>query len=147
MKLNWGTKIALLYGIFILIVLSMVFVFMTKDVDLVSNKYYDDGINYQEKINDMKRSESLSDPVRFFVSDSLLIVQFPKIMEAGTISGALILYRPSDLKKDIKMALKLNSGNQMIVNLSGLERGLWKVKTQWTSRYDSYYNEEIINIQ
>jgi hypothetical protein len=59
MKLNWGTKIALLYGIFILIVLSMVFVFMTKDVDLVSNKYYDDGINYQEKINDMKRSESL----------------------------------------------------------------------------------------
>lgn len=147
MKLNWGTKIALLYGSFILIVLSMVFFFMTKDVDLVSNKYYDEGINFQEKINDMKRSESLSDPVKFFISDSLLIVQFPKIMEAKSISGALILYRPSDLKKDIKISLKLNSGNQMKVNLSGLEKGIWKVKTQWTSRYDSYYNEEIINIQ
>ncbi|MGE5682694.1 MAG: FixH family protein [Bacillota bacterium] len=147
MKFHWGAKIVLIYGIFVLAVVSMVLFSMTKDIDLVSEKYYDEGIGYQDKISEIERSKSLPEPVSYTLSDSFLIVQFPRMMDYGRINGTLVLFRPSDRRKDKKISLRLNESNQMVLDVSNLTKGLWKLKTEWKFNQDSYYNEEVINIQ
>jgi hypothetical protein len=48
MKLNWGTGIAIFYGLFMVIMIT--FVVMSRNVDhsLVMEDYYEADINYQE---------------------------------------------------------------------------------------------------
>lgn len=146
MKFNWGVKIALVYAAFVVLVLAMAGFFMTRDVDLVSVKYYDEEIQYQKKIDDISRANKLPEQVSYNISGNMLVVQFPRAMDGGNIGGMLLLYRPSDFKKDRKVQLKLNSSNQMIVDLSGLEKGLWKLKTHWRFKEDKFFNEEIIHL-
>ena len=58
-KMNWGKGIAAVYICFVVIILGFVFYFMNQDVDLVTHKYYDEEIKYQEQIERMKRTNEL----------------------------------------------------------------------------------------
>ncbi|MGE5499800.1 MAG: FixH family protein [Syntrophothermus sp.] len=147
MKFHWGARIALIYGLFVLIVLVMVGYFMSGDVELVTGRYYDDGIMYQERINTIERTKALPKQISFTVKDSSMVVQFPENFDPRSISGSLLLYRPSDDKQDKKFEIKADNKNQFIVGTLNIERGLWKIKADWKSGGVAYYNEETVQIQ
>lgn len=146
MKFHWGIKISLLYGLFVLGILSMAAFYMRQEPELVSKEYYNEEIRYQNKIEKLRRTSLLSEKVRLKVSDKKLNIRFPKV-GPGDIAGDAFFYRPSDKKSDFRLPVKLDSAYTQAVSFEGRRKGLWKVELNWKAGGKEYLNEEVIYIQ
>ena len=54
MKLNWGNWIAVAYSVFVLFIIAMVYLAFGEKWDLVAENYYEQEIQYQDKINSIE---------------------------------------------------------------------------------------------
>ena len=76
--MNWGYKILVVYIVFVLAILFMVFKSSMQKTDLVTTDYYAKELKYQQKIDEIKRADALSAPVKYEIKDNELIIVFPK---------------------------------------------------------------------
>ena len=147
MKLNWGTGIAIAFLIFAAGILVMVYVSMNREIDLVSDDYYQQELRHQDQIESTKRSNVLSEQPSVVVSNTTLTLKLPKEFAGGKTSGTLTFYRPADRKRDFTVPLKLDSAGAQLVSTSTLQRGLWRIKIRWSQLSQTYYHEEPIMVQ
>jgi len=144
--MNWGTGVVIGIIVFVVISITMTIIFMTQDVSLVSDNYYEKSLSYQEEIDKQSRTNSLDDQVKINFNGEIINILFPVEYLNSNISGEIYFYRPSDSKLDFKMPLDLNEeGNQMIL-VKDFEKGFWRVKLNWTMNGNGYYNEKAITI-
>lgn len=146
-KISWGTGIVIGIIAFVVISVSMTVIFMTQDVSLVSDNYYEKSLSYQDEIDKQSRTNSLDEQVKINYNGEIINILFPVEYLNKNISGEIYFYRPSDSKLDFKMSLDLNEeGNQMIL-VKDFEKGFWRVKLNWTMNGNGYYNERAITIE
>ncbi|MGL6269890.1 MAG: FixH family protein, partial [Chitinophagaceae bacterium] len=69
MKFNWGYKIAVFYLVFIAGIMFLVIKSSRQQMDLVTTDYYAQELKYQDKIDQSKRADGLSEPIRHEVSE------------------------------------------------------------------------------
>ncbi len=147
-KSKWGIGIALLYGGFVVFMLTIVIFSTMQDFSLVEDNYYQKSLSYQTKIDNMKNTEKLS--VKPFVkinsNEKSLTVTFPDSVAKNGISGTLLFFRPSDKRADQMVPIDLNSSNQMILSTTRFLKGYWVMKLSWESEGTSYYQEENLTI-
>lgn len=146
MKFHWGTRIFLIYGLFVAGVLAMVIYFMNQDVDLITEDYYKDEIKYQERIDKISRTKELSEDISFIFDGRNLKLKYPGAFSPVNIKGNVLFYRPSDLKEDVMLDVKPDTAGLQAIDVSGLKKGMWKVQVDWMVNNTSYYSESIINI-
>lgn len=146
MKFHWGTRIFLIYGLFVAGVLAMVIYFMNQDVDLITEDYYKDEIKYQERIDKINRTKELSEDISFIFDGRNLKLKYPGAFSPVNIKGNVLFYRPSDLKEDVMLNVKPDTAGLQAIDVSGLKKGMWKVQVDWMVNNTSYYSESIINI-
>lgn len=144
--MNWGYKIAIFYGGFVIVVLASVFFAMSQKVDLVTDNYYEKELKYQEQINKSQRTKALKEKTSIEVSPSGIKLKFPILPDKNTRNDYILLYRPSDPSKDIKLNISTDSFGFQYIPAEKISRGFWKVKLSWTSGGSEYYDESIINI-
>jgi hypothetical protein len=144
--MNWGYKIAILYGGFVVVVLASVFFAMTQKVDLVTDNYYEKELKYQEQINKSQRTKALKEKTNIEVSLSGIKLKFPVLPDKNTPNDYILLYRPSDPSKDIKLNISTDSFGFQYIPAEKISKGFWKVKLSWTSGGFEYYDESIVNI-
>jgi nitrogen fixation protein FixH len=147
MKLHWGTGLAVVFVIFAIGILIMVRTAMNRDVELVSDDYYQQELRHEDQIQSQKRSNDLSDQPIIGVSRTWVAVRLPTIFSDDSTSGTLTFYRPADRHKDFIVALKLDSTNTQFVPTTFLKKGLWRLKVRWAHHLRDYYHEEAIVIQ
>jgi len=140
MKFNWGKGIILACAVFVAGILAMVAITMTKNVDLVTPNYYEKEIKYQDEINRLNNANNLKDSVKFFVSESAIVINFPAINENSKIAGEIFFYRPSDSKKDFKVQVSTGKDFQQSIDIGMIDKGLWKVKVSWNRNGVDYLN-------
>lgn len=128
---NWGFGIAATYIGFVIILLIMVVIFMKQDVTLETKNYYAKGLSYQEQIEKMNRSKSLSEPLSISLNDNAIKISFPKLFSKENISGTITLYRPSNDKNDFVIPVAPDSSNIQLISTINLSKGLWKVRVDW----------------
>jgi hypothetical protein len=131
MKFNWGKGIIIACAVFIAGILAMVAISMTKNIDLVTPNYYEKEIKYQEEISKINNTNNLKDSVKIDIGESLMLVRFPAVSEKSIIKGEIIFYRPSDSKKDFKVPIEADKNFETAIDISSIEKGLWKVKMNW----------------
>lgn len=146
MKINWGINIAAFYIFFVLVLLIAVFIFMQQDVGLVTNDYYAKELVYQEEIDKANRTKELAEQLDITVEPAQIKFLFPKIFNPGDIGGTIQFYRPSDREKDFVTDIITDSSGTQIIETSKLEKGLWRVKIDWSAMNISYFNEKIIMV-
>jgi len=145
-RINWGTGIVLGIIVFVVISITMTVIFMTQDVSLVSDNYYEKSLSYQDEIDKQSRTNSLDEQVKINFNGEIIDILFPSSYLSKNISGDIYFYRPSNSKLDFKLPLELNEeGNQLIL-VKNFEKGFWRLKLNWTMDGDGYYNERAINI-
>lgn len=144
--MNWGWKLTIAMGIFMVGVLAVVFYTMTLDVNLVADDYYQQELAYEEQITRMKNTESLPQKPTFEKSSDgkLIVLTFP--VELKPEKGEITLYRPSDFTKDRRFALKLDEANEQGFVLESLQKGLWRAKVLWEADGKAYFQEFVIII-
>ena len=145
-RINWGTGIVIGIVVFVVISITMTVIFMTQDVSLVSDNYYEKSLSYQDEIDKQSRTNSLNEQVKINFNGEIITISIPSDYISKDISGEIFFYRPSNPKLDFVLLLQLVEGNQNIP-VERLEKGFWRIKLNWTMDGNGYYNERAITIK
>ena len=147
MKMNWGTGILIGIIIFIVIVFTMTAIFMSQDVHLVTDNYYEKTLTYQDEIDKQTRTMELDEEVVINYDGDLVNITFPTNYLVKNLSGEIYFYRPSNPALDIKVPLQLREQGSQVIPVKRLEKGYWRLKINWTMDGKMYYNERAITIE
>jgi len=146
-KISWGTGIVIGIIVFVVISISMTVIFMTQDVDLVADKYYENSLQYQVEIDKQSRTKSLNEQVKINFNGEVINILFPSAYLDKNISGEIYFYRPSNPSLDFKVLLLMSTEGNQIIPVERLEKGFWRIKLNWTMDGNGYYNERAITIE
>ncbi len=147
-KSNWGIGIALLYGGFVVFILSVVIFSTMQDFALVEDNYYQKSLVYQNKIDMMNNTANLTIKPRVIVdaNENLLTIKFPDSLAKTGINGTAHFFRPSDKRADQIIEISLNENSEMIIPTTRFLKGFWILKLSWESSQLSFYQEENLTL-
>ena len=145
---HWGKGIFLLYGGFVIFILSVVIFASMQEFSLVEDNYYNKELVYQEQITRLENTQNLDVKPIFVIDRENLNVKlhFPKELITDDLIGTIHFFRPSSKKHDHIINLKLNSDGLMEIKLDRFIKGYWKIKFQWHSSDNEYYMEQALTI-
>jgi hypothetical protein len=147
MKINWGTGLAIVLGLFIVFILYFVIRISTEekyDYDLVTEEYYKKEMVFQKEMDDVANSNSLKDNISGKKIAEGWMLTFPENLDYSKITGTVLLYRPSNKKLDFQIPLQLSAQNLLIPD-ERLVAGRWNTIVQWNYEGEDYlYKNEIV---
>jgi hypothetical protein len=145
----WPIGIAIIYTVFVLVLVAFVIFSRFHNVDLVTEDYYDQEIKYQEQINRIDRAQSLPEPVNWIYDNkkSTVNVNFPPDFKPNQVRGNILFFRPSDAKQDKLVALNLSADGTQQISTKNLTPGFWKIKVFWHVMKNEYYKEGILVVE
>ena len=147
MRFNWGTGIFIVIVLFLLAVVAFFIYIKTLDINLVEDNYYEKELVYQQRIDKISNTNQLSGKISISQGPGTLIIQFPETDTSWIVSGNVLLYRPSDPKKDVILPLQLDVSQRQSIDISGINKGKWIVKLEWKMGGKEYYFEEGLIVQ
>lgn len=145
MRINWITYLILTFGVFMVFIITLVVKTTYINVDLVSEDYYKQELNYQGQIDKMTVTKEASKEIDCTVDDSFLVLTFPE--KTQFVKGEIEFYRPSNAKQDFKLKLGTDEQGKQYFKKELFKTGLYKMKIDWISKGINYYLEKDIYIQ
>jgi hypothetical protein len=136
--MNWGHKILFVYLAFVVGIMLLVFKSSTQKIDLVTPDYYAKELKYQDRIDAEKRTNALSTRVSYQVVNQQMIITFPKEFSSKSINGTVLLYCPSDDKKDVEQTFATSNGS-FTMPIPVNNKGSHEVQINWLADGNSYY--------
>ncbi len=142
--MNWGVKITLAFIVFAIIMITMVVISINQDVNLVAHDYYKQEIAYESQIERIKNAKNLDFPpsIDFDKEVNSVVITFPVSLGNQIKAGTVLLYRPSDQRKDVKAKLALDHNNQFKISMTDRKKGNWLIKLTWSDSQKEYYYEK-----
>ena len=147
MKFNWGTGIFIVITMFIMAVGAFLIYTSNMDIKLVEDNYYDKELAYQDRIDKLNNTASLPWKINIVQEPGIIILQFPIMKPPVAPEGTLLLYRPSDPEKDISVPLQLKDSSRQLIDITGIDKGKWVIKLDWTMDGKEYYYEKEVFIK
>lgn len=143
--MNFGKKITILYLSFVALIVTMVVMCFGQKVELVSEDYYAQELQFQNKITAVNNEKALGGSIHHFVNGKTITLTLDSNLAGANIEGTITFFRPSDSSKDLKVKMNFNNGEQVIDN-NALVHGTYKLQMNWVSDHKSYFKEEVIFI-
>lgn len=136
-KWNWGMGVAIVYIVFVVGMLSMVFLSKNQKIDLVTEDYYKQELVFQEEIDAKQRVENqgCNPIVTQEMGGCQVVIPNSKEMK---IQGNLLAYCPSNKAGDIYISLPETKSGGWFVNLSSLQSSNYILKFHWTRNGERY---------
>jgi len=144
-KFNWGWGIAIFYTGFLIFILGKVLIVSQLEYNLVTEDYYQKGIEYQLQIDRINRTGKLTKSVTWNYIPQTQIVRFD--YPSHTISGRILFYRPSSSRMDRFITIQSGNDSTQIFDTRSLIKGNWKIKVDWQMNDELYYNEGSVDIK
>ncbi|MFD2244941.1 FixH family protein [Pontibacter ruber] len=144
----WPYAIIAAMVLFMGYIAMFVYKAMNQDVDLVSKNYYEQEIQYQDHIEKVGRTVAAGDvAVNYNAEAHTILLQLPESFKGQPINGKINLFRPSDDQLDQEIPLQLGRDLSQLIETQKLEKGLWKVRVNFSAGNETYYNEKTIQIK
>lgn len=144
--MNWGRALILVFLLFVGWMAYLVYRASGTHFDLVSKEYYRDELNYQDKIDGMKRAAGISRPVFVIEGNQQLRVQLPEEMRGKKLKGELWLYCETNAALDRKLPLAEDTTLIRQYDLSSHPPGKYLAKLHWMADGISYDTEQQLNL-
>jgi hypothetical protein len=143
MKIGWGWKIGILYGVFVAGIIFLVVSSSRQSFDLVSKKYYDAEIGYQKTIDANKNQAALSAPLSVHANGQAVQIEFPDEFRTKKIACEIEFYAPvnSTWDRNFKVVAENNS---VVILRNKLRDTRYTVKVSYTVDGTNYYQESEI---
>ena len=144
--MNWGVKITIAFVLFAGFILYMVVRSYQQDIELVSDTYYSEEINFQNRINQKANLKALGEKVKVStISRDQVNLEFP--MNHETASGEVHFYHVSRQLFDKKFPIQLDLIGQQIIDTEKLVAGRYRVKLSWEIDGKGYFQESELFIK
>ncbi|MCB2212551.1 FixH family protein [bacterium] len=142
----WAIGIALVLVVFVISLVGFIIFASLQSRDLVEDRYYERGLEYDSRIDELERSQQDSTLAwKLDAGKRTLTFLFPgDLSPSAGFGGQVVLYRPSDASMDRSYTLEFDASGEQIVDLRDLQRGNWKAKISWTVNNEDYYQEAIL---
>jgi nitrogen fixation protein FixH len=140
MKFNWGTGIVIAIIGFMSFIMYFVITMSTDNTyshDLVTDKYYQAELNYQQEIDAEKNANNLAEKIKVEKSAKGLKIYFPENIQPKSIDGKVFLYRPSNKQLDFEIPISI-SKTYLLVPEQRLVDGRWNMKILWKYKNTNY---------
>ena len=146
MKLNWGTGIALVYGLFALTMIAVVIRSRSHDPGLVSKDYYNLDLNYQAHLDKKHNAAALEVGLQaqFDLAKQVIRLQFPAA--AGQPSGKIKCFRSSTVRDDMFLDIKTDANGVMEIPAARLATGLWNIEADWQGNSVPFFHEAMVTV-
>lgn len=145
--MSWGKKIALAYGLFVVFMIILVVACVKQnDIFLVSEDYYKQEIQYQDRINDISNAQQLKEPVTVELNDETNMLRIDLTKESAGASGKVTFYRPSNPELDRDFPIKLSAAGVQEFSTKPFAKGLWLVKVTWEKDGQTFYKEQKVQV-
>lgn len=141
MRLNWGTGIAIFYGLFAAATVGFAVFAMDQKVDLVSDDYYQRALDHDRRMEAATNAAALGTAFQMGAGDGgrALTLSWSAARPDG---GTVTLYRPSDASADRSFRISPDAAGHQRLSLAGLPAGHWVVQVQWQSGGREYFIEQ-----
>lgn len=143
-KFNWGHGLVIFFILFVGTLGMVLYKSFSINRDLVKEDYYIDDLELKalvEKKQNANRLEGFK--INYESADKVITIHFPEGMNPN---GKIQLYRPSDKSKDMMFPIEVDSEWKCVIPISNIDRGLWRIKLDWSDGVNSYYTEEVFTI-
>lgn len=145
--MNWGHKITVVIAIFIIAMVSMVYLAFQQTNDMVDTNYYDKELKYQLKIDAAQNLNAASNEVLVTQYEKNVRVLLPKSLIQNFANGKLEFLKSDDKNKDLNLTFQPDSLGTFTIEGKKFSRGLYKVRLQWESDDKSYYREQDLMLE
>lgn len=145
-KSLWGYGIAVVYVIFAIATLSFVAFTMTHKVELVSKDYYAQEVAYEQQINRLRQTATLTQELACELSPDGQFIRLRVPPKMAAVHGTILLYRPSESSLDMELELDPDDDGTQNIPTAKLARGVWRVKAIWSFEGREYYNEFTVKV-
>jgi len=145
-KWNWGTGLFIGASLFIVMIAIFAYFMFQQNFDLVEKDYYPKALVYQNRIDKLNNSAKLKEKVILELRDNSVMISFPSEFSPKGILGSIIFYRPSGISGDVSTSIIVDSLGVMLYPLSGLKKGNYVVKLDYTFNDKGYYQEESLYV-
>ena len=141
MRINWGTKIAIFYLSFVAGMMYLVVRSSQQSIDLVSDDYYADELQYQQRIDQLNRTAALTAPPEIVYEQDVITVKLPAEFSGKTVKGQILLYCPARASDDLQTGFSTREG---MARLSVPEKnsGHHEVQVSWEAEGVRYFSEK-----
>lgn len=146
-KWNWGTKLLVAMILFMLLLMTFVFLSFQQEFNLVEKDYYPKALEYQDKIDKTKNAVALKEKIIIENNGEFIQLTFPSIFNPGDINGQVVFYRPSSKKEDVKFTIQANDDGIQICRVDEMLKGKYIIKVDYEVKGTGYYQEESVFIK
>lgn len=141
--MNWGKGITIAIVLFIGYIMTMVVIMISTSSDLVEDNYYEEGVNFEKKIQAIKNSKAIKDKLIINVDDQFLSIKFPsEVIMDSVIEGRIHLYRAENGNLDKYFSFSKSSGNTQMIPVEKIAKGNYKLLLSWKTNASDYYIEK-----
>jgi hypothetical protein len=141
LKLNWGHYITIAMVLFMGFILYMVFTLSSTKVDLYSEDYYQQELDYEQRIIASENSKGLSNQISVSQIDDNIVIRFNPDLAEKASKGNAYFYKPNDKDADKFIQLNFINGAQLI-EATSFSKGNYTVKFHWIYEDKPYYIEK-----
>ncbi|WP_341665209.1 FixH family protein [Blattabacterium cuenoti] len=142
-KFNWDTGIVLSLVFFIIFITYIAFFFPHVGSQLVSDRYYEEEMKYQEIINEKKNVSTLPIKIKVFILNDGIKIIFPPVN--NDIHGFFTLFRSSSKDLDLTKSFNLlkNSKKILLIPKIFLKKGYYKLIIRWKTDKKFFFEKDI----
>ncbi len=130
-------------------ILFMVYKCTQQKVDLVTDKYYEREVKYQDQYNSMMSSNEVKNHATISLSSdkTFILISYPKTLNKGSANGSFYFFKPDNSNLDFSVKVLPDISNSQQIATSNLSKGWWRIQMSWTLNNTKLYQEEKVFIQ
>lgn len=142
----WPAGLIAAFALFIGGTVALIAIAASQRSDLVTPDYYEQELRYQTRLDALHRAAPFAGRIGVETDPqgAQLRLSLPAEVIGPDTVGRVELYRPSAASLDCAVPLALDADGTQIVNVTGLQAGLWKVRLQWRAGGQDYFVERSV---
>jgi hypothetical protein len=144
-NINWGHRIIIVYGVFVLGTLLMVYQSTLQKFDLVQNDYYAAELKYQEVIDASARAKAIGGDLVVKQAMDSIVLSLPSYFNGAKVKGKAQLYYAADKQQDQYFDFETTNAYAAF-KIGQYQKGNYTVKLELIKLGVAYYYEQKINL-
>lgn len=144
--MNWGNKILIGFGTFVIGICTMVYIAMKQTNEMVDDNYYEKELQYQGKIDASKNLSALAEKLMVIDSAEFIKIKFPAASINNNPVGHIECLRSSEQKKDVNVKLDIDATGVQLLPKSKFINGIYQLRIDWINNGTNYFHQQVLTI-
>lgn len=140
--MNWGYRILVVIILFVVGMVSMVYVSMQQTNDMLDDNYYVEEKKFQSLLDAQEALKSIQQKPLLVQNDTEVTIQLPSQSYDDIQDAYVHFIKPDNQKLDVKFDFTPDEEGHFNISKSDLVKGVYKVRVKWYNADKMYYSDD-----